>query len=151
MYKLKTLWFAMQGRGNSDLLCQEREVWSLILSQKIDDVKSQGIQRALKNRVDKFTKELYSQLEITANRISQDVEKLKAEGHNKDYIETYLNGKQVGIISCSIELICVDQIIYHQIWDGANSFDTVIKEAKKCCSKSKLESVRHLANNIRFY
>lgn len=59
MYKMKTTWYTSKGMralcaprvsfmilvgaGNSDLLCQEKDVWNLILNQEIDDVKARGL------------------------------------------------------------------------------------------------------------
>jgi hypothetical protein len=94
MYKVKTLWFIQKQGGNSDLLCQEREIWSLILSQKIDDVKAKAIERALKNRIEKFTRELYQELEQTAKRIETEVLELKAKSDGKrDEFQEFIKAK----------------------------------------------------------
>jgi hypothetical protein len=42
MYKIKSQWYVDSGKGNSDLLFQERGVWLLILNGTMDDVKARS-------------------------------------------------------------------------------------------------------------
>lgn len=68
-------------------------MWSLVLSQKIDDVKAQAIQRALRLRVEKFTKDLFFEMEATARRCQEEVEKLKQTNATNDDIRKSIESK----------------------------------------------------------
>lgn len=61
-------------------------MWSLILNQEIDDVKSMGIQQALRHRIEKFSVELYANLQVTANRLQVLAKEIltEAENHTED-------------------------------------------------------------------
>jgi intein-encoded DNA endonuclease-like protein len=83
MYKVKTSWYLSTGAGTSDLICQEKDIWKYILDETIDDYKSQGVKKVLRNRIDKFTKELYHQIHLTAEDLSQKMDKLSQQHPTK--------------------------------------------------------------------
>ncbi len=103
MYKIKSQWYNSQ-TINSDLICQERVVWNLILDNKMDDVKAQLAHMELKagdvsgegslqpqadtkktiellrKKIDKFSKLLYGNIEAKSREIlSESIRMLREE------------------------------------------------------------------------
>lgn len=83
MYKIKTSWYSTQ-TVNSDLICQERIIWQLILNNNMDDVKgsikaqpaegeeSSGGRRTielLRKKIDRFSAQLYGNVEAKAREL----------------------------------------------------------------------------------
>jgi len=142
MFKMKSLWYTGQG-ASSDLMCQEHYIWNLILNQKMDDVKSTYVQKALKKRIDKFTKTLYANLETTASRLKQLTSELRDEAHNDKV--TFL---QLVQSKAKPE----EQQIVRNIFGGKDALDAVCEYvAQNTDREKKLKSVRPLAGNIDFY
>jgi hypothetical protein len=98
MFKLKTMWYIKESKGNSDLLAQEREVWRLILDQKIDDVKARGIKKALKNRIENFTKTLYENLDLSAKNFAKETKEIAQEvGNDEQAFKLKIEKRKPGI------------------------------------------------------
>ena len=58
----------------------------MILNQEIDDVKSMGIQQALRDRIEKFSVDLYANIQQTADRLQAVANEIlkAAEIHQED-------------------------------------------------------------------
>lgn len=131
MYKIKTLFYVKTGKGDSDLLAQEHTIWKLILGEKIDDYKASGIQKALKYRIEKFSSKLLKNIQET----SDNFEEMK-----KGDFEIELKKKSE-----------IEQKILSQIYKDKDPLKSLINVIVENLSKGKMEKIRYLAGNIRFY
>ena len=146
MYKIKTLFYTNMGKGNSDLLAQEWQVWQLILKQKIDDVKSSAIQRALKNRISQFETKLYNSLQDTADRIAEETNQIRNTLPDDNTLQDF--DKELAMRNVAV----IERSIYRAAYSGSDTMQELIKVvAANSINSTKLSNIRYLANNIYFY
>jgi len=169
MYKIKSSWYTKQ-TTNSDLICQERNVWKLILDNKMDDVKAYFACHAdgiiieetsspttekrsiplLRKKIDRFSKQLYDNLEAKAKQIILEVTVASAGGTVEELLMNKHNYERPiynQVLNLEKEE-CQDQDSYlRRVLQVLVEY--VLKQTEK---KNTFESVaRPLGGNIYFY
>ncbi|KAH3761106.1 RNA ligase, T4 RnlA family protein [Pelomyxa schiedti] len=133
MYKVKTLWYLKTGRGNSDLVFQERDVWSMVLSGKLDDHKAAVMQQSLRARLDKFSSQLFRNAAVTAQKLADVAEKRKAGLPPQHTLNE------------------TENTIVDQIMQGNDPLDSVVSAVKaQIGTKSGIDKVRFLVGDLYF-
>jgi len=143
MYKMKSDWYIERSKKqNTDFSPHEKDLWTLILDNGVDDV-ADAIGERRRKILDDFGLQLFKVLRENADKITQAVAKAKSDGLSKqefvDYVKTKAQDPE-----CTDNLLKKHFGIYYRVFDGADAFETVLKTVKDHCKTlPKLELIRH--------
>lgn len=139
MLKIKNFWY-VQLHKTKELLSHEKDVWSLVLTDRMDDAKAFMTDQQ-KEDFDSFAKDLLANLDQLADDLNWIVIAAKDnlnESKKRFALEIVPNHKNFAPI-------------LFKIWDGMDAKEVVRECAKNGTSSGpKLELVRHLAKGIKW-
>lgn len=144
--KVKGEWYCQIHRTKDDL-SRERNLWALILEDKIDDLKPM-MEEADRIAVEKFAIDLDSGIASTAHRLARIVTNARVEIGNdkKRFALEYATLKDVAPF---------EKGLMFSIWDGKNPLEVVRDFVKKNTgSQTKVDAIRGLVGGIswdRYY
>lgn len=140
-YKIKSDWYFERSRQDKRLPSQEKEIWLLILDNKMDDLMP-FLNTEMRNRIDKFTQDLYQALETTAKQMQQQVAATKQAG---------VTAKVDFVNKVRKEADPMLHTLLFAIFDGKNARDEVIKTLLRHMDIKNFEKARTLlAQGIAF-
>ncbi len=140
MAKQKNLWY-LQLHKTKELLTFEKDIWRLVLTNKIDDAKP-FMEQADKDRLDLFATDLFEAVELKAEELKWVVIAAKDN----------LNGSKKRF---AMEIVPthhrVEKGVLFSIWDDSDPGETIVNLIlKQCNSGPRLEEIRPLVNGLRW-
>lgn len=140
MLKVKGAWYC-QIHGTKDLLQYEKDVWQLILEDRMDDAMS-FMDAVDRDRVERYMKDFDFEIQMTANCLSAVVEIAynEVQGDKKRFaIEIIPNVPQH------------ERALMFAIWDGKDPVEVVRSYLKKHTStQNKINIARPMVNGLRW-
>ena len=142
MVKAKGAWYC-QIHKTKELLTFEKDVFSLILGENIDDAKA-FMGEEDRDRVDRFSDALYHEIEKTAVRINEIAEKgiAFAAGDRKKFATEFVPVQPISDM---------EKKFLFNAYSGQSVQNSIINTLKNhTASGPRIEMVRHLVNGLNW-
>lgn len=140
MLKQKNLWY-LQLHKTKELLTFEKDIWRLILTNRIDDAKP-FMEEPDKIRLETFAVDLFKTIDVKADELKWIV--IAA----KDNLNESKKRFAMEIVPTHLR---VEKGVLFAIWDGSDPKDTIVELLlKQCNSGPRLEEIRPLVNGLRW-
>lgn len=143
MLKIKNLWYVQLHKAK-ELMQNEKDVWAVVLDDRVDDVKAFQ-EEADQKRLNDFQEALIHALDQTSDRLNWEV--IAWRDNNGESKKKFA----VEFVNAEKRFSSKEKAILFKIWDGNDSKEVVYETVRQSLgSFSKLEDVRHLANGIEW-
>ena len=140
MLKQKNLWY-LQLHKTKELLTFEKDIWRLILTNRIDDAKP-FMEDPDKERLETFAVDLIETVDNKADELKWVV--IAA----KDNLNESKKRFAMEVIPTHLK---VEKGVLFSIWDGHDPRETIVELLlKQCNSGPRLEEIRPLVNGLRW-
>jgi len=144
MYKIKCDWYVERSKRQAEMCgdtgyWREKNVWMLVLENKLDDILSGSSIGERGKRAEEFAKNLWITLEQTAQDMTNELENYKQQGLSKKDFAHIIQKRDIPLPR---------KTIYYRAHDSGNIstnniLDEIVKTIKKNCStQGKLDSMR---------
>eukprot|EP01114_Cavostelium_apophysatum_P007449 TRINITY_DN19552_c0_g1_i1.p1 TRINITY_DN19552_c0_g1~~TRINITY_DN19552_c0_g1_i1.p1 ORF type:complete len:420 (+),score=92.83 TRINITY_DN19552_c0_g1_i1:68-1327(+) len=137
MYKVKTEWYFSQSKSHIALPNNEREMWLMVLDQKLDDVYPK-LSAEVRQQVDSFSQRLFAEVDRVAAEMEAEVTQRKAK-----HVEA--TGQQLTkreFVATKDSLPTFVFGITSKIFDGKNGRIAAMEVMKGACSSKSFEPMR---------
>jgi len=143
MYKMKSEWYIERSkRQSADFSTHEKDLWTLVLDNGVDDI-AFAIGERRRKIIDDFGASLITVLRSNADQIQKTVSAAKSQGMSKGEFVTHVQ-KLLKKGDCKDTLLQNHFGIYYKVFDGHDAYDTVRSTVKQhCATLPKLELIRN--------
>jgi len=140
MYKLKSEWYIQRSKRGLTVSLFEKDLYILILDQKIDDV-SDFLGERRQKYLEDCGLQLFTTLRGKAQMIDQEVAQARSKNLSKKEFVSHM--KTLANSPSSDPFVKAHWQIYFKVFDGGDSLTEIIKYLKsQCATQQKLNQVR---------